>query len=335
MSENFGLVYESTFTGSMVGTSPTVFAVWMYVLAHGYGGQVDLNPVLLAATFGTTRQDVEAAIRLHCSPDPDSRSTVEEGRRLLHLGGVAYEIVNHDVYKNARALEERRAYNRAKKRESRERQRTTDVPIFDLSKKCLTDADPLLSSPSDLISSDPEGVQGEGDHGPPSEIRPERATAPASGNQGQCLQPRPEPSRRAPADFAPTEAQRALCRELGHDVGKLVRKFVRHEFPRPLTDWHARFDTWIDDQHLPERPPRASSPPPAKRGPPPWIDESAQRFAVEHELSIDRASSEFRKRGIPADPVAARAAFHELLRERAARVDAAFVDGPRPSEVAA
>lgn len=162
MSENFGLVYESTFTGSMVGTSPTVFAVWMYVLAHGYGGQVDLNPVLLAATFGTTRQDVEAAIRLHCSPDPDSRSTVEEGRRLLHLGGVAYEIVNHDVYKNARSLAEKRSYNRAKKRESRERRSTTDVPIFDLSKNSLTTTDPLvLVSVSSSSGSDPEGVQGE------------------------------------------------------------------------------------------------------------------------------------------------------------------------------
>lgn len=309
MADDFGLLYRSTFTGSLVGSGPVVISVWAYVVACGYGGQVDLHPVVLAATFGrgTTEDQVREAIAFLCRPDPDSRTDTDDGRRLRHLGGVSYEIVNHDVYKNARALEERRAYNRAKKRESRERQRTTDVPIFDLSKKCLTDADPLLSSPSLLISSDPEGVQGEGDHGPP---------------------PEPTPSRRAPADFAPTDAQRALCRELGHDVGKLVRKFVRHEFPRPLTDWHARFDVWIDDQRLPERPPRASSPPPAKRGPPPWIDESAQRFAVEHELSIDRASSEFRKRGIPADPVAARAAFHELLRERAARVDAAFVQAP-------
>jgi hypothetical protein len=299
MSENFGLVYESTFDGSMYGTSPVVFAVWMYVIAHGYGGQVDLHPKKLADTLGTTVADVEAAIRFHCSPDPDSRSDADDGRRLRHLGGVRYEVVNHDLYKSARALEEKRAYDRQKKRESRDRQRTTEVPIFDLSKKSLTDADPLLSSPSDLISSDPEGVQGE----PPA----------------------PEPSRRAPADFAPTDAQRALCRELGHDVDKLVRKFKRHEFPRPLTDWQARFDTWIDDQRAPERPPRPPSSAPPKRPPPPWLDDVHILFAREHGLELSALAKAYAKtvptRGVGLDE--ARAGFSRFLAEQARSTSAA------------
>jgi len=300
MSEDFGLLYRSTFSGSMVGTSPTVFAVWGYVVACGYGGQVDLNPRLLAAIFGTTVADVEAAIRVHCAPDPDSRTATDEGRRLRHVGGVSYEIVNHDVYKNARALEEKRSRDRARQRASRDKRRTTtDVPIFELSQKSVTERDPLLSSPSDLISSDPEGVQGEGDHGTPE----------------------PVPSKFAPKDYTPTERQRARCRELGHDVDKLLSKFRRTEFNRAYTDWELRFDGWIEDE--PAAAP--SSPKRAPKPPPPWIDESGVLFAREHGLNLERAAREFRRRGIPPDPGEARVAFRQLLRERAAAIDGVVV----------
>ena len=118
-------------------------------------------------------------------------SDAHEGRRLLHLGGMRYEVVNHALYRSARALEEKRASDRQRKRMSRERrQDTVEVPILDLSRdlshKSVTERDPLLSLSSDLISSDPEGVQGE-----PTEV--ERA---------------PEPSRVPPADYAATAAQR-------------------------------------------------------------------------------------------------------------------------------
>lgn len=170
MSEDFGLLYRSAFTGSMVGAGPVVFSVWSYVVANGYGGTVDLHPVVLAATFGKcTPDDVREAIAFLCQPDPESRTETDDGRRLRHLGGVAYEIVNHTLYKSARALEERKAYNRSKKRESRDRARAADVPIFDLSKKTVTTADPLvLVSVSSPSGSDPEGVQG--DHAPPAEV---------------------------------------------------------------------------------------------------------------------------------------------------------------------
>lgn len=266
MSEDFGLLYRSTFTGSMVGTSPVVFAVWGYVVANGYGGHVDLNPRLLAAIFGTTVADVEAAIRLHCAPDPDSRSDSDEGRRLRHLGGVSYEIVNHELYKNARALEEKRAYNRAKKRASRERASSTiEIPIVDLSKKSLTSGDPLLSLSSDLISSDPEGVQGE-----PTVIE----------------------SRMAPSDYAATEAQVERCRELGHDVEALLREWKRHEYPRPYTNWELRFDKWIETQRQPAR--RLSARPPRLLEP----NEAQRRHASKHGVDLGAIVASLEDRGV-------------------------------------
>jgi hypothetical protein len=133
------------------------------------------------------------------------------------------------------------------------------------------------------------------------------------------------PSRRAPADFAPNDAQRALCRELGHDVDKLVRKFKRHEFPRPLTDWQARFDTWIDDQRAPERPPRPPSSAPPKRPPPPWLDDVHILFAREHGLELSALAKAYAKtvptRGVGLDE--ARAGFSRFLAEQARSTSAA------------
>lgn len=286
MSEDFGLLYASTFTGSMVGTSPVVFAVWSYVVANGYGGQVDLNPRLLAAIFGTTAADVEAAIAFHCAPDPDSRSDADGGRRLRHVSGVRYEVVNHEVYKNARALEEKRASDRARKRSSREQQgRTVDVPIVsapgcDLSQKNVTERDPLLSSPSDLISSDPEGVQGEG-------------------------------SRVPPADYAPTAAQRERCAQLGHDVDKLLAKFKRTEFRRAYTRWDLRFDEWIETE--PKPPPKPSKSP---KGPP-WVDDGAMLLARELGRDLAAMSKRFEREHHPRprllNPNDSRTAFKEFL----------------------
>jgi hypothetical protein len=296
MSENFGLAFAGIFDGSMYGTSPVVFSVWFYVIANGFGGEIDLHPKKLADTLGTTVADVQAAIRLHCAPDPTSRSQAHEGRRLLHLGGVRYAIVNHDLYKNARALEEKRASDRLRKQASRERQRgTVEVPILDLSQKSVTERDPLLSSPSDLISSDPEGVQGEGDHAPP------------------------QPSRFAPADFVPTGAQRERCRELGHDLDELVRAFKRQEFNRGYTDWGRRFDKWVEEE--PRPPARASSPAPAKAPRrPPWIDVSHAAVCREHAVEVAAMAREFATtHHVPPDCLRvgdARAAFSAFLTAR-------------------
>lgn len=161
MSGRFGLMHESTFTGSMVGAGPTVFAVWGYVVAHGYGGRVNLHPVLLATAIGKcTVEDVREAIAFLCAPDPQSRDDTEGGRRLVPLAGVAYRIVNHGNYSGKgrpRTDAEQREYNRQKKAESRAR----SSPPIDMSKTEVDESkDPLVSSlsSSDL---DPEGVQGE------------------------------------------------------------------------------------------------------------------------------------------------------------------------------
>lgn len=123
----YGKLFASTFTGSMVGSGPVVFATWGYAIAHAVDSQVELNPVLLSAVLGCPQEQVTAAIGVLCAPDPNSRSKADEGRRLVREGQFAYRVVNHAKYNAMRHEGDRREYNRIKQQEHRDRKRAARV----------------------------------------------------------------------------------------------------------------------------------------------------------------------------------------------------------------
>jgi hypothetical protein len=117
----YGKIFESTFSGSMVGAGTAIFAVWAYALAHVRKGRVELNPVLIASILGTDVQTVEAAIASLCAPDPRSRSKEHDGKRLIREGQFQYWMPTHAKYQDIRNEDDRRSYNRQKKAEQRAR----------------------------------------------------------------------------------------------------------------------------------------------------------------------------------------------------------------------
>lgn len=103
----------------MVGSGTHVFALMGYVIAHQrpdpkVGGQVRLNPVLLATIFGETEQRIQQAVDFLCSPDPNSTTPDEGGRRLIKIGQFDYRVVNAAKYLAIRNEEERREANRVR-----------------------------------------------------------------------------------------------------------------------------------------------------------------------------------------------------------------------------
>lgn len=129
---SYGKIFSSAFTGSLVGSGPVVFAVWSYVIAHTVDSQVEINPILVAAVLGCPAEDVKSAIAKLTAPDPQSRNKDHEGRRLLKEGEYAYRVVSHKIYREMRNEDDRRAYNREKKRESRARSKAS-MTVFDKS----------------------------------------------------------------------------------------------------------------------------------------------------------------------------------------------------------
>jgi hypothetical protein len=116
----YGKLFDSAYTGSMFGAGMNVFAVWAYAIAvadrHGY---VELNPRFVAAQLGGTDKEVEDAIAYLESPDPESRSNEEEGRRIVHEGAFQYRIVNYKKYTDMVDVDTRRAIWREEKRRQR------------------------------------------------------------------------------------------------------------------------------------------------------------------------------------------------------------------------
>ncbi len=107
----------------MVGAGMHVFAVWNYVITKGRHGFIEVNPKLLAFTLGGTEKEVEQALTFLCSPDPNSRSKLENGKRLVKEGQYQYRVVNWEHYDKIRNEKDRREYNRMKQAEYREAKR--------------------------------------------------------------------------------------------------------------------------------------------------------------------------------------------------------------------
>ncbi len=134
----FGKFFASTFTGSMFGAGPDVFALWGYVVASAVAGVVEINPAHVGAILGCDVERVKAALDVLCSPDGNSRSPVEDGRRLVFEGGFSYRVVNHAQYRAIRNEDDRRAYNREAKQ--RERANKVKRPVIDNRRKSTLSA---------------------------------------------------------------------------------------------------------------------------------------------------------------------------------------------------
>lgn len=134
--KHFGTMYE----GSMIGAGSVRFAVMGYVIAKAMprgepGSQemvVELNPELLAFILGERdaggKQRVVDAIEFLCSPDPNSRSKDEEGRRLVRLGQFEYRVVNGMKYRTGRDPDKRREQNRVNQQRYRDKKKGKPLP---------------------------------------------------------------------------------------------------------------------------------------------------------------------------------------------------------------
>lgn len=126
---NFGKIFESLFERSLVGKGAIVFAVMSYVIAKqqpvGKPGEqrmeVTLHPGLLGPILGESPGDVQDAIEILCSEDPDTNTPDENGKRLVKIAPYDYWVVNGMKYRNLRQEEARKVQNREAQQRFREK----------------------------------------------------------------------------------------------------------------------------------------------------------------------------------------------------------------------
>jgi hypothetical protein len=107
----FTSIYQGTLRGKSHG-----LLVFTNLLAHADStGAVDVHPNAIADEVGLTVDQVRAALIDLESPDPESRSPENEGRRIIRLDGHrawGWQIVNYVKYRSIRSEDERREQNR-------------------------------------------------------------------------------------------------------------------------------------------------------------------------------------------------------------------------------
>lgn len=109
----YGKVFAQTYVGSMFGAGLPVMAVWPYMLATcDKKGRVEVNPPMVAVMLGCTADDVSFALEFLAAPDPNSRTKDHDGRRIEKIGQFMYQILNYVKYRDIRAEEERKEYQR-------------------------------------------------------------------------------------------------------------------------------------------------------------------------------------------------------------------------------
>lgn len=95
----YGKIWSSMFTGSLYGSGATELALMAYCVACAdIRDRLDLNPKMLAAVLGCEEDAVVKAIKFLSSPDEESRSKKNKGRRIVKEGEYQYYVPNRAKY---------------------------------------------------------------------------------------------------------------------------------------------------------------------------------------------------------------------------------------------
>jgi hypothetical protein len=134
------LVYAKLFTsiyqGTLRGNSHGLL-VFTNLLAHcDKNGAADIHPRAIAEEVGLTVDQVNAALRVLESPDDESRSPEEQGRRIVRLDehrAWGWLVVNYCKYRAIRDEDDRREQNRLSQERWRNKHKPPSAQISSVS----------------------------------------------------------------------------------------------------------------------------------------------------------------------------------------------------------
>jgi len=115
MSSDFVKIYPGFFRGSLTDTPPYARLLFLAMLSQADHRGVALGTVgFWSAYAGLTKDQVAEGLEILSSPDPESTSPDEEGRRIVPFGDGRnqWRVVNYRHYYEKGRAEERKEYKR-------------------------------------------------------------------------------------------------------------------------------------------------------------------------------------------------------------------------------
>jgi hypothetical protein len=216
-SSGYAPLFSSLTTGTLCGKWPDI-GLWAIVLSlKDRSGIVDVTPDYLSRVTGLDLQDVLSCMARFCEPDPYSRSSSEDGRRLVLIEperrNWGWRVVNSGLYREKARLQNRDAFRTESGADAERKRLERDV------------------SP-DVPRSPPEiGVSPEV---PLSEVEVKTV------KRGRTKR-----ASRVPDDFEP-DLDYARSQISDIDAPREAQKFRDWEFKTPRSDWSAVWRNWIE-----------------------------------------------------------------------------------------
>jgi hypothetical protein len=128
MSFTFTKLFSSITSSTIWVEDPETKVVWITMLAMAdKKGRVFASIPGLAKDAVVSVDATRKAIERFLAPDPDSRSTECEGRRIEKIDG-GWKLINHAKYRAIRDEDDRREYQRVKKASQRAKKRSAPDP---------------------------------------------------------------------------------------------------------------------------------------------------------------------------------------------------------------
>ena len=124
----YGKIFHSIYDGTLAEDWRALITFQQLIVLCDADGVVDMTPQSISRRTGIPIEHIEAGIAILIAPDPSSRTTNDQGKRLLPLNpdrDWGWEIVNHKHYRDLRTAEDRREYMRNYMKEKRSKQKLT------------------------------------------------------------------------------------------------------------------------------------------------------------------------------------------------------------------
>jgi hypothetical protein len=132
----YAKLFTSIYQGTLRGNSHGLL-VFTNLLAHAdMEGRVDIHPRAISEEVGLTVDEVKQALLVLESPDDESRSPEEQGRRIVRLDehrAWGWIVVNYVKYRAIRNEDDRREQNRRSQAAWRAKQKDAALTISDVS----------------------------------------------------------------------------------------------------------------------------------------------------------------------------------------------------------
>lgn len=122
----FTKLYSSILDSSIWCEDLCTRVVWISFMAKADPeGRVLAAPARMASLANVPLGEFQASLRKLLSPDPDSRTPDNDGRRIANIQG-GWQILNYELYREMGRSQDRRDYLKHKKRDERAKKRDNE-----------------------------------------------------------------------------------------------------------------------------------------------------------------------------------------------------------------